>query len=686
MKKALIAASVATVCAAFFGAAGLQPSLAAGSVTRVDDFQLTDHTRLAHHLYYYKYAPAIVIMTRTNGTGFSRDASAELEKLQTAYKDKGVLFFMMDSKTADSRDAVAAEAAAQHITIPVLMDEYQLVGESLGVQREGEVFVIDPKNAFSIAYRGPLDNRFTSSSPNTKAAASNAFTAKAIDAILAGRPAPVARVDMKAGATVPFDDHLRADANAKITYAKDVAPILQEKCVSCHITGGIAPFAMNGYDVIKSQAAMIRETVRTRRMPPYFPDPHIGHFKDDQGLTADQTKTLVHWIEAGAQRGDGADPLLANAGKVAPEWPAELGKPDVIVSIPAFNVPANGVVEYQNQRVANPFSKDTFLRAIAIKPGDSRVLHHVVSNQVADRNLPPADIPSGSVGSYTPGARPQVMGADTGAPVPAGGMLNFQMHYTTIGTAVTDRTQVGFYVLKDTPKYIKRSIVIGDQGLNIPAGDAHHTEISYMTFPADAYVYTLYPHSHYRGMHVELKAKTPDGKETMLLSLPHYDFNWQRDYDPVEPLLVKAGTKLIATWVYDNSKNNLANPDPTKNVTWGEQTFNEMMYFRVNYRFADETSSHMRNDLASALQASSAFGMLDDNADDKITRDELRGSRSAAMLANFAMLDRDGNGYLDKTEFAAASAGGARGGVAGAGAGRGAPGRGAPPALEIPDL
>ena len=234
-------------------------------------------------------------------------------------------------------------------------------------------------------------------------------------------------------------------------------------------------------------------------MPPYFADPHIGSFKNDQGLTADQTKTLIHWIEAGAPRGTGRDALKEEAGE-APEWPTYLGKPDVIIDLPGFDVPASGIVEYQNMRVDNPFKEDAWLRAISIKPGDRSVLHHVVSNHMADPKLPKSKIPGGSVGSYTPGAEAQVIAKDAGAPVPAGGKLNFQMHYTTTGKAATDHTQVGFYTLKTPPKFIKRSTVIGDFGLKIPAGAARHEEISYQTFPADAYVYTLYPHSHYRGL------------------------------------------------------------------------------------------------------------------------------------------------------------------------------------------
>ena len=618
---AVAAAGLALSAAAVAAHGARAEAPAVQTPQHVDDFQLTDQARTAQHLYYFNYAPAIVLLTETNGSAVSRASAAALEKLAAAYRDRGVVFFMLNSNLGDSRDATAVEAAKQGYTVPVLMDEQQLVGEGLGVQREGEAFVIDPKT-WSVAYRGPV-----------------AGAAQGLDAVMAGQPAPQARVALTAGKAIAFPERARAASFAQISYSKEVAPILQDKCVSCHIKGGIGPFAMTSYEVIKGFSPMIRETVRTRRMPPYFADPHIGVFKNDQGLSAEQTKTLVHWIEAGAPRGTGPDPLLANAGKTAPDWPTALGKPDVVVELPAFKVPATGLIDYQNPVIDNPFKTDVWLHAVAIKPGDRRVLHHVVSNTVGDP-AHPADIPGGSVGSYTPGAQPQIMAEGSGAPIPAGGKLHFQMHYTTMGSETVDKTEVGFYLLKAPPQYIKRSAVIGDFALYIPAGAQAHKEVAYLTFPADAYLYTLYPHAHYRGSHVELKAVTPDGRETMLLSLPKYDFNWQRDYDPVKPILVKAGTKLVATWVYDNSTHNLANPDPKRNVTWGEQTPDEMMYFRLNYRFVDETTSHIRSDLQARLMESGLIGGLDANLDGKIEPEELKGPMGAMLKARFAELPR----------------------------------------------
>ena len=631
-----MAAAILGVVALVGVSATAAPTTTVSTPERADNFQLTDTTRLAHELHYFKDAKAIVMMSQINGSDGSRKAAAQLEKIKAAYPDKGVLFYMINSK--DSRDAAALEVKKQGYDIPVLMDEMQLVGESLGVQREGEVFVVDPQSGFRIAYHGPVSD-----------------TAKALDAMLAGRPVANARIEVKSGAQITFPERGKAVEHANISYTNDVAPILQDKCVTCHQKGGIAPFAMNSFEVVKAMAPMIRESVRSERMPPYFADPHIGKFNHDQGLTADQTKTLIHWIEAGAPRGTGRDALKEDASE-APEWPASLGKPDVIIDLPGFDVPASGLVEYQNMRVDNPFKQDAWLRAISIKPGDRSVLHHVVSNHMADPKLPKSKIPGGSVGSYTPGAEAQVIAEGAGAPVPAGGKLNFQMHYTTTGKATTDHTQVGFYTLKTAPEFIKRSTVIGDFGLRIPAGEARHKETSYQTFPADAYVYTLYPHSHYRGFSVELKAVTPDGKETMLLSLPKYDFNWQRDYDPQQPILVKKGTKLVATWIYDNSDNNKANPDSKRNVTWGEQTNEEMMYFRVNYRWADETVSNIRNDLQSQLMASMSIGMIDNNYDGLIQENELTGMM-ASLKPRFKDLDADHSGALDPMELAGAGGG-----------------------------
>src|SRR5262249_47334008 len=205
------------------------------------------------------------------------------------YGAKGVTFLMLDSSLKDSMDGIRAEAAKAGYKVPILMDDRQLVGESLGVTRSGEAIVIDPKT-WQVVYHGAV-----------------AGMPAALDALLAHQPVKVAATP-SAGARIDFPART---AKAQITYVKDVAPILEARCVACHEEGGIAPFALKDYASVKGFAPMIREVIRTHRMPPYDADPHVGKFSDDRGLSAEETKTLVHWIENGAPRGEGKDPLGA---------------------------------------------------------------------------------------------------------------------------------------------------------------------------------------------------------------------------------------------------------------------------------------------------------------------------------------------------------------------------------------
>ncbi|HOZ29213.1 MAG TPA: redoxin domain-containing protein, partial [Hyphomonadaceae bacterium] len=234
MKSVLLTTAAAVVVAAAVAASAISAPAPAPTIAAVPEraanFQLTDTSRLAHELHYFRDAPAIVLMSQVNGGKTSRDVAAQLAKLQTQYKAQGVLFYAINSK--DSRDAAAAEAKAQKFAFPVLMDELQLVGEQLGIQREGEIFVVAPKTGFKVAYHGTL-----------------AETSKAIDAVLAGKPVANPRVEVKAGNTIAFPERARKAEHAAISYSTEVAPIIQAKCVACHQEGGIAPFAMDSYDI-----------------------------------------------------------------------------------------------------------------------------------------------------------------------------------------------------------------------------------------------------------------------------------------------------------------------------------------------------------------------------------------------------------------------------------------------------
>ncbi|HZZ30361.1 MAG TPA: redoxin domain-containing protein [Phenylobacterium sp.] len=602
--------------------------------TSVDNFMLVDANMEAHELYRLADAKAIVIVSVANGDAAMRSEAPALKALKAAYAAKGVEFMMINSNLKDSREAIQAEATKAGYDTPILMDSNQLVGESLGVTRSAEVIVVDPKS-WKVAYHGAMPG-----------------SAKALDALVAGQPVAMAQAEPSKGAPIAFPER----GVVKVSYAKDVAPILEAKCVACHEEGGIGPFSMTNYAMVKGFAPMIREVIRTDRMPPYHADPHIGKFSDDQRLSAEQVKTVVHWIEQGAPRGDGPDPLGA-VKHVAQEWP--LGKPDAIISVPSFTIPASGVVDYQRPAVVNTLTEGKWIRAATIKPGSRQGVHHLLTGWMEQM---PADGKSSetkwaaSLGAgYAVGAESNIMPHDTGTYLPPGGAIGFQAHYTPFGKEVVDKSQMALYFYDKPPELIMHSVVIMDPTIEIPAGEARHKEVAYVQFPHDALLYSAFPHAHYRAYSADLWIQYPDGKMKELLALPRYDFNWQRSYTFAEPIKVPAGSKLISHYVYDNSKRNPSNPDPKINVSWGEQSFQEMLFTSLSYRWADESAQH-RVDYEGDLAKTRMLGMMDDNLDGKLEKAELKGQMGRQLLKYFDVLDKNHDGYLDADELAAAQA------------------------------
>ncbi|HEY2357399.1 MAG TPA: redoxin family protein [Phenylobacterium sp.] len=602
----------------------------------VDNFMLVDANMEAHELYRLADAKAVVIVSQANGDAVMRGLAPALKSLKAAYGSKGVEFVMLNSNLKDTREAIQAEAQKAGYDTPILMDAYQLVGESLGVTRSAEVFVIDPKS-WKVAYRGAL---------------AGGQTAKALDELVAGQAVTVAGAAPSKGAAIAFPER----GVTKVSYTKDVAPILEAKCVACHQEGGIGPFAMTNYQMVKGFAPMIREVIRTDRMPPYHADPHVGKFSDDKRLTADEIKTVVHWIEQGAPRGEGADPLGA-VKHVAQEWP--LGKPDLIIEVPAYTIPASGVVDYQRPAVPGTLTEGKWVRASTVKPGSRQGVHHLLTGWMAEM---PADGKSSetkwaaSLGAgYAVGAESSIEPTNAGVYLPPGGAIGFQMHYTPFGKEAVDKSQVALYFYDKPPELIMHNVVVMDPTIQIPAGEARHQETAYVQFPHDALLYSAFPHAHYRAYSSDLWIQYPDGKMKLLLSLPRYDFNWQRSYTFAEPIKVPAGSKLVAHYVYDNSKRNPSNPDPKINVSWGEQSFQEMLFTSLSYRWVEETAQH-RVAYEDEMGKTRMLGMMDDNLDGKLEKAELKGGIGTQLLKYFDVLDKNHDGVLDAGELAAAQA------------------------------
>ncbi|HEY3950226.1 redoxin family protein [Phenylobacterium sp.] len=615
---------------------------------RIDNFMLVDAQKLeAHELYRMSDDKAIVLISTGVGCPIARAMTPAIKALRDKYAAQGVEVMLIDSNLQDSRDAIAAEAKEYGIDIPILMDSNQIIGEALGVNRTMEVFVINPKS-WQVVYHGPVND---AADYGIQKAVAKPFADNALAALLAGKPVPAATQASK-GCLVDFPARAK---KTPISYVKDVAPILEAKCVACHEEGGIGPFAMKDYATVKGFSPMIREVLRTDRMPPYNADPHVGKFSDDKNLSPAEIKTIVHWVDQGAPRGEGKDPLGA-VKHVAAEWP--LGKPDAILDIPAYTIPASGVVDYQHPWVKNPETEGKWLRASTVKVESRQGVHHVLTGYLKDVPQPGQQAFESkwgvSVGGYAVGAESEIAPKDVGTYIPPGGAIGFQTHYTPFGKQVTDHTKIALYFYKDNqkPDLVMHNSVIVNNAIVIPPNDPHHEEVGYLSFPKEALLYAAFPHAHYRGAMSDLWIRYPDGKEKLLLSLPRYDFSWQRDYTFAEPIKVPAGSKLIAHFIYDNSKRNPHNPDPSKQVVWGDQSWEEMFYMAIRYRWQDETSKHMVS-YDDDLNKNRLMGMLDSNIDGKIEKSELKGQIGDQIRKYWDVLDANHDGYIDANELAA---------------------------------
>ncbi len=637
-----LAGTVSAIALVAIAAPAPAPSKMSLAGTRVDNFMLADQTGMGHELYYFKKADAIVLVAYTQGDKVSERAEAALIKVRDSFKGKNVRFMMLDS--GDKSKFSEFEGKPGSAEMPILSDELQLVGRSLGVTTTGEAFIIDPKT-WKVAYHGPIDSTFADKA-DAKANLTTALTA-----VLSGKAPPVVEASFK-GTAITFPDRAKADQFKQISYAKDVAPILEAKCLACHTEGGMGPFAMDKYEVVKAMSPMIRESLRTGRMPPYHSDSHGSKWVDDMRPTAEQTKTVVNWIEAGAPRGAGEDPL-PTAAKPAPKWP--LGEPDLVVQVPAFDVPSSGIIDYQDRSKATPFTEGKWLKAVAWANASPSV-HHALAGWI-----PKVD-PNGrgfswnvALGGYGPGGAPNLTPDSTGIYLPPGGSFAWQMHYTATGKALTDKTEAGYYFYKEEPTYMLRQASITDFSLEIPPGAERHLETAYIEIPQDIQIFGAQPHCHSRCYSTKLRIRYPDGTEKMLLNQPRYDFAWQREYHFDNLLEVPKGSLLIADYIYDNSEANGFNPDPKKNVTFGEQTSEEMLFTFFRFRFKGETVKDRHDDWFQELQGNVVFGALDDNIDGKLTAAEFRNDpRFKSVVQFLPMVDADKDGALSKAEMGTA--------------------------------
>lgn len=546
----------------------------------VPNFRLTDHRGATRELHYDSTVRAVVLVFTGTGSPRALQTSASLRALRARYPANEVIIWQIDSSAAVTAAALAAEQALFNNDLPVLRDEAQLVASELGVTRQTEAFVLSPGPGSVIQYRGPLDN----GDPASLSPATENHVMAALDAVLAGRAPARSRITMPA--TAP---RIELPPAPSISYALDVAPIVQRRCIECHSPGNIAPHSYTRFEDLASRANSIRASLLTRRMAPWHADAEYGTWSNEVALTPAESATLHAWAKAGAPRGAGADPIAAAIPTAAATWP--LGQPDLVLTIPRQSIPATGKVDYVYITLAVPIDRERWLRAAVVRPGNPKVVHHsLVFEGTLFDVLAAAGGQGGFFAGYVPGLAQTWYPPGTGKRLRRDAALTLQMHYTPTGAPETDETQVGLYFTDTAPARELQtrsaySPIIPLNTIAIPARAREYLREASFTPSAtrDVLLYELSPHMHYRGKWFRYEANYPDGTTETLLNVPQYDFNWQSGYRLAEPKRLPAGTVIRVRGSFDNSPLNPFNPNPNVIVRGGDQTDDEMFIGYLNY-------------------------------------------------------------------------------------------------------
>ena len=540
---------------------------------RVGDFALLDQDGIFHHMSWYDDHKAIAFLVQVNGSAQTVQAAAEYARLQSRFDAEGIEF-MLINPLGETRADVKQALAQIDVQLPVLIDDAQVISEAMGIDKSGEAFLYDPRS-FEVIFRGPVSALET-----------------ALNDVVAGRTVSAPAVAMtESGADIHYP------VTELVSYETDVAPILAENCATCHRDGGIAPFSMDSHAMVQGWSPMIREVLMTKRMPPGQIDPHVGNYSNDYVLSVDEQQTLISWIEAGAMKDGATDPLMELTW---PETKWALGEPDLVVKVPPQTIPATGVLDYITVEVLfEGLETDRWVRASQYIPGDRTVLHHtlndIISPDATGRRafLGGGDPNQANITAYIPGAEPAVEPPNTGGLVRAGSKLRLQLHYTTNGKETVDASEIGvwFYPEGEVPeeRMSGQCACIFPLGwTNITPFDPNFEMSQSVVIDKDAHMYGFLPHMHFRGKSMRFTAFYPDGTQEELINIANYNYNWQIRYLMEEPKFIPAGTKVVATGMFDNSTQNQNNPDPSRSVPWGQQSWDEMFFGAMSWKYVDQ--------------------------------------------------------------------------------------------------
>lgn len=546
----------------------LAASSSHAALDRFGDFALLDDSGVFHQISRYQHRRAVVMLSYDPACESMAASVARFDEIATQFPAEDFEFLILDTSGSDR-----SQARSWNLPEPVLQDAGQLISASLKINTAGEILVLNPER-LSLFYRGAANEELNST----------------LQTVLTGnlRDTVATPVD---GCTINFADRDRILADPP-DYTTEIAPIILENCIECHRWGGAGPFALDSYTSVLGWSPMIREVLLNKRMPPMQVDPEVGHTPSATYISTEQIQTLVHWMDAGAPRGDNAhDPLEDVPIEKTFAW--QLGEPDFIVEAPANQVPAVGIQDYVYTDTLLPFEEDMWVRAFQYYPEKEAVLHHLMTfvtppdedfwgpeatEEISTRRF---------LGSFIPGDNPATeFPEDTGILIPKGHKLSMQFHYVSNGLATTDNTKIGLYFYDSPPSRELLTKAISPR-FRLKANDQHHPMQGSFTFDKPVVITSVRTRMNFRGKNMKYVIEDSAGHTREILSIPAYNYGWQPHYHLSKPERLESGSTIRIDGAFDNSLSNPFNPDPTIDIGFGLQSYDEMFAGYITYYESD---------------------------------------------------------------------------------------------------
>jgi peroxiredoxin len=569
----------------------------------IEDFTLRDLAGKPVALRDFKERKAVVVVFLSFECPVSASYSQTLAALHEKYAPRGVAFLGVSCNPEENAADLAKRVGEFKLLFPVVKDPSLVAADALKAQVTPEVFVLDRN--FVLRYRGRIDDQYAKRLVKNRQISHHDLR-DALDELLTGKP--VSR-PLTEAVGCPIRREQAAKATGNVTYYRDVLPILQNHCQTCHRPGEVGPFSLMTYRQAVNWAADIKDYTQSRRMPPWKPSTG-AEFHNDRRLAETQIRTLAAWTDGGTPEGDPKD--APPPRKFIAGW--QLGTPDLILTMDGdFQLGPGGRDVFRWFALPTNLTEDKNVIAVEVRPGNPRIVHHALlfidtsgearklAQQEKEREKKTDEVdkgpgyngamgvrgfrPRGGLGGWAPGLGARLLPEDTAYFLPKASDVIMQLHYHRNGRLEKDRTQVGLYFAKKpTEKRFQSLVIPGARGgrnpfFIIPKGDENYRVHGAIKVEQDCDLHTIMPHMHMIGKRITVSMKPPDGPPRTLIAIKSWDYNWQEVYHFKEKIPVKAGTILEVEAFYDNSAKNPNNPnDPPKAVMFGEQTTNEMCF------------------------------------------------------------------------------------------------------------